>query len=133
MQRISTALHLLKRQSTVMKEPETHWVPNRDMYVSDEGLVIKVELSGMQREDLELMIDGNSLKITGQRADGFRHPQCKFLVMEINYGTFECMVEVPPGYDLNRAKAYYQNGFLRVDVPPDNHSSHGRSGSKTNS
>jgi HSP20 family molecular chaperone IbpA len=37
--------------------------------------------------------------------------------MEINYGTFESILELPPGYDLSRAKAAYQNGFLRVDVP----------------
>jgi HSP20 family molecular chaperone IbpA len=27
------------------------------------------------------------------------------------------MIDLPPGYDLNAAKAYYQNGFLHVDVP----------------
>ena len=37
--------------------------------------------------------------------------------MEINYGPFECVIEIPPGYDLSRAKAAYQNGFLRVEVP----------------
>jgi HSP20 family molecular chaperone IbpA len=37
--------------------------------------------------------------------------------MEINYGIFECVIEVPPGYDLGRARAAYQNGFLRVEVP----------------
>ena len=99
------------------KEPETHWVPNTDVYVGDSGIVIKVELAGMQRENLELVIEGNRLKITGQRADGCRHGQCKFLVMEINYGTFESMIELPPGYDLNQARAAYQNGFLRIDVP----------------
>lgn len=129
MQRISTALHISKRTS-VMREPETHWAPNKDVYVSESGIIIKVELSGMQRDDLELMIDGNRLKISGQRADGCRHPQCRFLVMEINYGTFECTIEVPPGYDLNQATAYYQNGFLRVDVPPGNHSSNSKSVSK---
>src|ERR1700684_2047362 len=100
---VSSALNFSKRHSSVMKEPETHWVPNTDVYVSEAGIIIKVELSGMQREDLELMIDANRLKISGQRSDGCRNAQCKFLVMEINYGTFECMIEVPPGYDLNRA------------------------------
>ena len=37
--------------------------------------------------------------------------------MEINYGPFESAIEVPAGYDLSRAKASYQNGFLRIDVP----------------
>jgi HSP20 family molecular chaperone IbpA len=37
--------------------------------------------------------------------------------MEINYGAFESVIEVPEGCDLSRGKAVYQNGFLRVDVP----------------
>ena len=41
----------------------------------------------------------------------------KFLVMEINYGPFECVFEIPPGFDLSQAKAGYQNGFLRIEVP----------------
>ena len=96
---------------------QTHWIPNTDVYMTDEGLVVKVEISGMRREDLELAIEGNRLLITGQRPDGCRIPGVKFLVMEINYGTFECVIETPSGYDLSLAKASYQNGFLRVDVP----------------
>ena len=30
---------------------------------------------------------------------------------------FESVLELPPGYDLAQAKANYQNGFLRLDVP----------------
>ncbi len=96
---------------------EASWVPNTDVYLTDGGLVIKVELSGMRREDLELMVEGNQLRIAGQRSDCCRAGRCKFLVMEINYGPFESVIELPPGYDLGRAKAAYQNGFLRIDVP----------------
>jgi HSP20 family protein len=96
---------------------QTHWVPNTDVYTTEEGLVIKVELAGMRREDLELVVERNRLLIAGQRPDGCRAPGIKFLVMEINYGSFECVIEVPAGYDLSQAKAAYQNGFLRVDVP----------------
>jgi HSP20 family protein len=96
---------------------QTHWIPNTDVYVTDSHLVIKVELAGMRREDLELTVEGNRLMISGQRPDGGRGARCKFLVMEINYGAFECVIEIPEGYDLGQAKAAYQNGFLRVDVP----------------
>ena len=95
----------------------SHWIPNTDVYAADEGLVVKVEIAGMRREDLELAVEGNRLLITGQRPDGCRVPGVKFLVMEINYGSFECVIEIPAGYDLCQAKASYQNGFLRVDVP----------------
>lgn len=96
---------------------ETYWVPNTDVYEAASGCVVKVELAGIRREDLELMAEGNRLKISGQRPDGCRGSLCKFLVMEINYGAFESVIEIPAGYDLSQAKAVYQNGFLRIDVP----------------
>jgi HSP20 family protein len=99
------------------RDHEAQWSPNTDVYLCDSGLVIKVELAGMLRENLELTVDGNSLRISGQRPDGCRGSQCKFQVMEIDYGGFERVIEVPDGCDLARGKAVYQNGFLRVDVP----------------
>jgi HSP20 family protein len=116
--KINSSLHFSKRaQATQDKNADAHWAPNTDVYVSEMGLVIKVELAGMRREDLELTIEGNRLRISGQRPDGCRAPKCKFLVMEIHYGSFESVIELPPGYDLSQAKAAYQNGFLRIDVP----------------
>jgi HSP20 family protein len=124
MQKLSSSLSFSQSKLSVIKEHDTHWVPNTDVYVTDGAIIIKVELAGMQRENLELTIDGGRLRIRGQRPDGCRPPQCKFLVMEINYGGFESVIELPAGYDLSRAKASYQNGFLRVDVPMASSSSH---------
>jgi HSP20 family protein len=114
-----TSLHSIKRHPGGVSDAtgDTYWVPNTDVYVADTGLVIKVELSGMRKEDLELTIDGNRLKISGHRPDGCRAPKCRFLLMEISYGAFESLIELPPGYDLNHARAAYQNGFLRIDIP----------------
>src|SRR5205823_11981668 len=116
--KVSASLHFVKQpQSTDLDSSETYWLPNADVYVTEGGLVIKVELAGMRKEDLELTVEGNRLKISWQRPDGCRGPKCTFLVMEINYGAFESVIEVPTGYDMSQAKASYQNGFLRVDVP----------------
>jgi HSP20 family protein len=94
-----------------------HWIPSTDVYTTDTGLVVKVELAGMRSENLEITVEGSRLRISGNRPDGCRAPKCSFLVMEINYGPFECVLELPQGYDLNQAKAAYLNGFLRIDVP----------------
>ena len=117
MQKTSSVLQFSKQHLAVSKNHEIHWTPNTDVYVAESGLVIKVELAGMQRENLELTVEGNCLRISGQRPDGCRAPQCKFLVMEIDYGAFETVIEAPAGCDLTRGKAVYQNGFLRIDVP----------------
>ncbi len=117
--KVNSSLQFVKKHTHTGQEgsAESYWVPNTDVYVTDDGLVIKVELAGMRREDLELVVEGNRVKISGHRPDGCRAPKCKFLIMEINYGAFETVIELPSGYDLSQARAAYQNGFLRVDVP----------------
>jgi len=112
--KVSSTSQFVKRpqSSGLDSYSDTYWVPNTDVYVTEGSLVVKVELAGMRKEDLELTVEGNRLKISGQRPDGCRAPKCTFLVMEINYGAFESIIEVPAGYDLSQAEASYQNGFL---------------------
>jgi HSP20 family protein len=126
--KVSSTIHFVSRNSTMSSSGETatgRWTPHTDVYVSDHGLVIKVELAGMKSDSLEIVVEGQRLRISGVRPDCCRAPHCSFLVMEINYGPFETVLELPVGYDLARAKAVYVNGFLRIDVPP-NHSSHSK-------
>ena len=76
-----------------------------------------MELAGIHREDLEITVDGLRMTLSGVRRDECRNGNSSFQVMEIHYGAFESVVELPAGFDLGQARASYQNGFLRVDVP----------------
>ena len=115
--KVSSTIHFTAR-GTGTVAATGRWTPNTDIYTSDSGLVVKVELAGMKSDSLEIVVDGSRLRISGSRPDCCRAPQCNFLVMEITYGPFETVLDLPPGYDLNAAKAVYVNGFLRIDVPP---------------
>ena len=117
--KVSSSVHFVSRSVTSTRETSAraHWVPNTDVYLTDSGLVVKVELAGMRSDHLEITVEGNRLRISGTRPDGCRSSKCSFLVMEINYGPFESVLDLPPGYDLGQAKATYVNGFLRIDVP----------------
>ncbi len=114
--KVSTTPHFVRR-TLITVERQNHWVPNTDIYSTDEGLVIKLELAGMKSENLRITVEDNKLRIAGERPDGCRSAKFNFLAMEINYGPFENVLELPPGYDLAEAKASYLNGFLRIDVP----------------
>src|SRR5438552_13219393 len=116
--KVSSTVHFVTRSAGGREgSARAHWVPNTDVYATDSGLVIKVELAGMRSEHLEITVEGNRLRISGSRPDGCRASKCSFIVMEINYGPFESVLELPVGYDLGQAKAAYLNGFLRIDVP----------------
>jgi HSP20 family protein len=119
--RVSSTVHFVARRPAVsgrVGAASGHWVPNTDVYKTDTGIVVKVELPGMKPENLEITVDeGSLLRIRGDRPDCCRAAKCSFLVMEISYGPFESEIELPDGYDLSKAKAVYVNGFLRIDVP----------------
>jgi len=113
---INHALHGFPR-GTQSDTPTGRWSPNTDLYTTDGGLVVKVELAGMKSDSLEITVEGQRLRINGERPDCCRSPKCSFLMMEISYGPFETVLDLPAGYNLSQAKAVYLNGFLRIDVP----------------
>ena len=117
--KVSSSVHFVGHSAVVggRERSRVHWEPNSDVYVTDGGLVVKVELAGMRSENLEITVEGNRIRISGDRADCCRASKCNFLAMNITYGPFESILELPPGYDLSQAKAAYLNGFLRIDVP----------------
>lgn len=115
--KVSSSVHFVTRSVAGQGSAKAFWVPNTDVYATENGCVIKVELAGMRSDNLEITVEGNRLRINGNRPDGCRASKCSFLVMEINYGPFESVLELPAKYDLSQAKAAYLNGFLRIDVP----------------
>ncbi|MEI8289468.1 MAG: Hsp20/alpha crystallin family protein [Verrucomicrobiota bacterium] len=115
--KVSSSIHFAPRSHSTGEPATGRWTPNTDIYAANNGLVIKVELAGMKSDSLEITAEGQRLRINGIRPDCCRAPHCSFLVMEISYGPFETTLDLPPGYDLSRARAVYINGFLRIDVP----------------
>ena len=93
------------------------WTPNTDVYLMEDKAVIKMELAGVQKEDLELTVVGNRIFVRGIRRDEQREGPCRFLMMEINYGPFEAVVEIPSEYNPAEARAVYANGFLTILIP----------------
>lgn len=90
---------------------ESRWAPNTDVYTTEGILVVKVELAGMRREDLELAVEGTRLIISGHRPDGCRSSKSTFLVMEINYGSFESVIELPPATTSARPRPPTKTAF----------------------
>jgi HSP20 family molecular chaperone IbpA len=105
----------------MLRDPDSEapWVPRADVFMSPAGeFTIKVELAALSREDVELSIQGQGVRITGHRPDADRVAiGSRYLVTGISWGWFDMVVDVPEGFDLARATAQYQNGLLRVLVP----------------
>ena len=69
--KVSSSVHFVSRSSAVSGRDGAatgRWVPNTDVYATDTGLVIKVELAGMKSDNLEITVEGHRLRIAGNRA-----------------------------------------------------------------
>ena len=91
------------------------WRPPTDVYETDDCVVVKVEIAGMEDEDFQLSLDGKRLIIGGIRRD----PASKlgYQQMEILYGHFETDVHLARAINEEEIEATYRNGFLVVHLP----------------
>ena len=95
------------------------WTPNTDVYESADQTIVKMELAGTDKGDLEVTLHGRLLVVCGCREDACRPRQqrCSFRQMEIDYGFFERRIVIAHAVDGKRVRARFQNGFLRVELP----------------
>ena len=95
------------------------WIPRIDVYLSDDSLIISVEVAGMKRENisLEASKENRRLRIRGHRTMIDPDARVRFILMDIPSGNFDFYIDLPEGYHLPSAKPRYHNGILRIEIP----------------
>lgn len=91
--------------------------PPVDFFETSQGLVLRMELAGVAKEDLTLTLCGPELVIQGRR--NALHPEgvTRFLCHEINHGLFERRFRIPVAINPEGLRAHYQDGILEVFLP----------------
>jgi HSP20 family protein len=92
------------------------WNPAADVYRSEDGWIVKVDLAGICADDLELEIDQSSLRIRGRRRDTFYREGLTYQQMEITYSRFEKTIEFPFSIEAASLAHDYHDGFLVVSL-----------------
>lgn len=91
------------------------WSPPTDVYETDISFVIRVEVAGMREADFSINVEKNYIVISGVRVDA--QERRAYHQMEIRFGEFSTGIEIPPGVDVNKADAEYEDGFLTIILP----------------
>jgi HSP20 family molecular chaperone IbpA len=91
--------------------------PPTDVYESQEGIVVQMELAGVRPDDLRLIVDGEYLQITGTREPPHPENPERYLQMEIPRGSFERVLRVGVPYDADRVRASVDSGILTIVLP----------------
>jgi HSP20 family protein len=104
------------RASNLQIRTRSHaWHPPTDVYETEEGYTIRLEIAGMNVEDFFIQYDQNLLVVSGRRPMAIQ--KCAYHRMEIPTGEFIAAVELPVQVDINAATAEYENGFLTIQIP----------------
>ncbi len=92
------------------------WNPAADVYHSDDGWTVKVDLAGVCADELELLIEPSSLLIRGCRRDTLYREGYSYQQMEITYSRFEKRIHFPCSIEEASIAHDYRDGFLIVNL-----------------
>jgi HSP20 family protein len=102
-------------QRWVSARQQSTWCPPTDVYETDDCVVVKVEIAGMEEQHFAISLDAKRLTISGSRYD--TAAKLGYQQMEIPYGHFETHVQLSKAIDEEKIEATYHNGFLMVHLP----------------
>ena len=88
-----------------------------DVFEDDKRLVVRLEVPGMDKKDFQIDVVGDSLVVRGEKRFEREATQGRWRVMQCAYGSFHRTVPLPVGVKGESARAVYQDGVLKVELP----------------
>ena len=93
------------------------WQPAFDVFETKNSVVVRVELAGVRSADVKVSVDGDWLRIRGERRPPSAGEGQRLHRMEIAFGPFERSVQIQIPFDRERVAANLEDGFLSVVLP----------------
>ena len=94
------------------------WTPAVDIFETEaHDLVVKAELPGMTREDIEVVVENSTLVLKGTKKFNADVKDENYRRIERTYGTFHRSFTLPNTVDASKVSADYKNGVLTVKLP----------------
>jgi HSP20 family protein len=93
------------------------WTPAVDIYESDEAVVVKAELPGLDREKIGVDVKDGILTLHGERKFEKDVKEENYHRIERSYGTFHRSFSLPSSVEQDRISARFKDGVLEVTLP----------------
>lgn len=96
----------------------TGWsMPMVDMYQTEDDIVVKATLPGLEPEDLDIQITGDVLNIRGEIKHEVEEKDAKYHLREHRHQSFARSLTLPAAVVADKAKADMKNGVLTLTLP----------------
>jgi HSP20 family protein len=93
------------------------WAPPVDIFERQDHLVIRAEVPGIQKEDMDVRIENGVLTLHGERKEEKEVKDVNAHLTERVYGSFTRSFSLPTTVDATKVTAVYKDGVLEVTVP----------------
>jgi len=93
------------------------WLPTMDLYEDRDHLVLKAELPGMRKEDIDISLHGDVLTISGERKEEETLDKAETYRAERFLGRFQRTLTLPVAVNASQVQASYKDGILTVTLP----------------
>jgi HSP20 family protein len=95
------------------------WVPAIDLFEKKDAYVVRAELPGVERSNIEITFEKNILTISGQKAGMLegREEEIRVFAAERVSGGFSRSLRMPEHVDGDKIGAEYKDGLLTVTIP----------------
>ncbi len=91
--------------------------PSVDIFEEGDDVVVKSELPGLTKDDIEVNITENTITISGEKKTEEKVEKKNYYRLERSYGSFCRSFELPAEIQPDKAKASFKNGVLEVRLP----------------
>jgi HSP20 family protein len=95
----------------------SRWAPQVEIDQRGDKLVVRADLPGMKKEDLNIEVDDGVLTISGERKQAQEENRAGFYRSERSYGQFFRSIPLPEGVNADQAEASFNDGVLEVSFP----------------
>ena len=105
---------MFRSRSPMFTMSQRTWTPQMDIYETSEEIIIRAEIAGVDKENLEVEISTKAIRIYGYRSEISRVENSTYRLAEIQYGKFERILYLPAPIDTEIVSTSYSNGFLQI-------------------
>jgi HSP20 family protein len=97
--------------------PRGTWSPQLETFRQGDRLVVRADLPGLRKEDVNVEVDDGVLTISGHRAEERTDDRDDYYRSERSYGEFYRALPLPEGVTGDECEATFDNGVLEVKFP----------------
>lgn len=88
-----------------------------EVWETAHAVIVRLELAGLRREDLDVSIENGTLRIRGEKRSAAAADGRTYHLMERAFGRFERRIAIPHNIDEDKAELAYQDGVLTAIIP----------------